>query len=141
MGKRFFGMGMDAEGDERRLVIARVAELAFFLITLFFAGGLASDGAPGERMILARLMFEAALALGIFLALGIRPGPARIAGVVLAAYVLVGCMAGLAHLPERIAAATDASAVMALVLVLAGCACQAVALLTCLPPRKPKAGS
>jgi hypothetical protein len=124
-----------ADEEPAGLRVARGAEFAFLLLTLFFAWNLRSDSGA-ERQVLVRLLFEAMLALAVVLGLARRPRATRVLAIVLAGYVLLGCIAHVARV-SLAPPAGDPSAVLALVLVFGACACQLAVLAGCLAARLP----
>lgn len=109
-----------------------MAEVAFIVVTSYFAL-LVPAGGQAAQMVRARLVFEAFAALAVLVALPRVPGPARIAAMVLAVFVLIGCLPALV-LGGRALAGSGAEAAVWLSFLLssAACASQAVVLGACL---------
>jgi hypothetical protein len=113
--------------------MARMAEVAFIVVTSYFAL-LVPPGGETAQMVRARLVFEAFAALAVLIALPRRPAPARIAAMVLAAFVLIGCVPGMV-LGARMMGGAPPAAWLSFLLSLAACASQAFVLAACLAAR------
>jgi hypothetical protein len=113
------------------LRVARMAEVAFIVLTSYFALALPAGGTGTERMIQARLVFEALAALVVLVMLPRRPAPVRVAAMVLAVYVLVGCVPGLVVAAGALGGGTTSYA-LGFLLSFAACASQLVVLACCL---------
>lgn len=130
----------------RELRVARVAEAVFIVVTAYVALSLPLANVPGGALIRARLVFEVCVALAVLLALPRRPGPVRVVAMVLAFYVLVGCLPHMATLVSTFATAPAFMlSLLSLVITVAACASQAVVLVACAlvrpeaPGAEPKA--
>ncbi|HEU4454143.1 MAG TPA: hypothetical protein VFR81_13830 [Longimicrobium sp.] len=117
----------------RPLRLARMAEVAFIVVTSYFAL-LVPAGGEAVQMVRARLVFEAFAALAVLIALPRRPAPARVAAMVLAAFVLIGCVPGLV-LGAGMMGGAPPAAWLSFLLSLAACASQAFVLAACLAAR------
>ena len=117
----------------RPLRAARMAEVAFIVVTSYFALPVPPGGETAQ-MVRARLVFEAFAALAVLVALPRRPGPARVGAMVLAAYVLIGCVPGMV-LGARMMAGAGPAAWLSYLLSLAACASQGCVLAACLSVR------
>jgi hypothetical protein len=125
----------------RPLQIARMAEAAFIVVTAYVAVSLPLGQVPGGAMVLLRLLVEAAVALTVLLALPRHPEPTRIVAMVLAAFVLVGCVPHVLFTIPRLFAPHTALDALSLVITLAACGAQAIVLFTCASVRRPPAPS
>ena len=125
----------------RALRVARAAEAVFIVVTSYVALSLPLNAHPGGGMIRARLVFEAMVALVVLLALPRRTEGARIAAIVLAAYVLVGCIPQLFRMLAALSAFPGPFAALSLVITTAACASQAVVLACSLSVRRPGAAT
>lgn len=139
MGKVLHDTAADRAAAERdphlrlpkSLRAARIAEAVFIVVTAYVAMSLPLGGTEAGRMIRARLVLEAGVALAVMMGLSRRPRPSRIAAIVLAAYVLLGC---IPHLGRAVAALGDGAGALealALLLNLAACGSQLVVLFAC----------
>lgn len=110
--------------------------MVFIVVTAYTALSLPLGGSDEGRLIRARLILEAGVALAVLMGLARRPGPSRLAAVGLAAFVLIGCIPHLlaSALPELGDGATALEA-LSVVIALAGCGSQAVVLAACVTTR------
>ena len=118
----------------RALRMARMAEVAFIIVTSYFALVTVGDGETA-RMVRARLVLEAFAALAVLIALPHRPAGARIAAMALAVFVLIGCVPGIVLGLASIGGA-GAGVWLSFVLSFAACAAQAFVLAACLSVRR-----
>lgn len=125
----------------RPLQIARMAEAAFIVVTAYVAVSLPLGQVPGGSLVLLRLLVEAAVALAVLLALPRHPGPMRIVALVLALFVLVGCVPHVLFTLPLILGEHTALDTLSLVITLAACGAQATVLFTCASVRRQPASS
>ena len=118
----------------RALRLARMAEVAFIIVTSYFALVTEGDGETA-RMVRARLVLEAFAALAVLMALPRRPAGARTGAMALAVFVLIGCVPGLVVALASIGGA-DAAVWLSFTLGFAACASQAFVLGACLSVRR-----
>jgi hypothetical protein len=118
----------------RALRMARVAEVAFIIVTSYFALVTAHDGETAQ-IVRARLVLEAFAALAVLMVLPHRPAGARIAAMALAAFVLIGCVPGIVLGLASIGGA-GAGVWLSFTLSFAACASQAFVLAACLSVRR-----
>lgn len=120
----------------RALRVARAAEAAFVVVTAYVALSLPLGNVPGGHMVRARLVFEALLALVVLVAMARRPVGGRIAAIVFAAFVLVGCLPYLVRVAAALADFRGAFAALHILITTVACACQLVVLVSCLAVRR-----
>ena len=116
------------------LRLARMAEMAFLVVTAYFALVVPGEGTQAEHVVRVRLVFEAFVAMALLLIFPRRPAPVRVAAMVFAVFVLVGCVPGLVVTIPALGGASSAQW-LSFVLQLAACAAQAVVLVACLTVR------
>jgi hypothetical protein len=121
----------------RPLRTARVAEAVFVVVTSYVAMSLPLGMTEAGQMIRARLVLEAMVALAVLLGLPRRPQASRVFAVILAAYVLLGCIPHLTHLVPAVAAQPGPFPLLSLTITLVACASQLVVLVACLMVREP----
>lgn len=116
------------------LRMARMAEMVFIVVTAYFAMVVPGEGTQAEHVVRVRLVFEAFVAVVLLLMLPRRPAPVRIAAMVFAVFVLVGCVPGIVVTAPAMGGASAAQW-LSFVLGFAACAAQAVVLVACVSAR------
>ena len=111
------------------------------MVTAYVAVSLPLGQVPGGSLVLLRLLVEAAVALAVLLALPRHPDPVRIVALVLAIFVLVGCVPHVLTTLPLLFGAHTALDTLSLVITLAACGAQAIVLFTCASVRRPPAPS